>query len=248
MFWAYYYYMPQLPFTVGIELEFADPSSRPYTVPMWNKKCDNGMLEYSSNVIDTEESLTEHLARIQACDALYHFSIGETRGLHVHVGVKQVKDLGAKWRLLRALVHLEHYFYARANPHADRSKFCSKWTEDEVKVIKSRHHGLKSICTFGRENSNRYKWCNVYSFQKYGTVEFRCFNSTKDTNKILEITCVLLCVFEATIKGKLKLDWDNPAMTKDECDAAFEAVFSHCADSNVKSVATKSVKSGESWA
>ena len=231
--------MANLKYTLGIELEFTNAASSADRIQThlanWDCGSDNCMLEIRcKNPLKTEEELYTSCNEILKHNKKLNL-VGETaktRGMHIHVGgLKGHRDMGAKYRVFRALINLQPAFFAIVQPHANRAKWCNQLLEEEIRKMQNGEAELLF-------NSNsRYHWVNSQKVHSYGTYEFRIFNATKDPSEIVGWASVLHCLFEATIDKKYKADWHKPATTRDEAIETFKSIVKLCDDSMMKEAA-----------
>jgi hypothetical protein len=202
---TYYNTMTKLQFPVGIEIE-TGPNGRvgsglfPQT---WSQGTDSSCgLEFRSSKIEDTDALFEDTSR--ACNAIRQggCTVHPRCGLHVHIGFKQIDDLGAKYRLFRFVSVYENLFFEIMPPWFDRTKYCVKLT-DALWQSFQRGEGFN----WWKNQSSRYWWFNGAAMFKHGTVEFRHMNGTTDENEILGWVSVLQCMFNATVIENVKLNW-----------------------------------------
>jgi hypothetical protein len=132
--------------------------------------------------------------------------VNDTTGLHVHVEARmpdgtdftaeQVRNVA----LLAAVNEDALYRIASATTGKIRSgatSYCRPFYATEIDRLRS----AKSVSDLlSATNGDRYKGCNLQSFAKYGTVEFRYCNGTLDTERMIA-QIALFCSFRTLVQN-----------------------------------------------
>jgi hypothetical protein len=221
--------MNVLAFPVGIEIETTiGRVPRNATPASWIHKTDASCgLEFASPKIETQDELNEVNS---ICEKLgQHVRANAACGLHVHVGVNQIKDLSAKYRIFRFMSKYESLFFDLMPPNSIRAHYCQKLTNKEWKALGHGNgfepfkaptqpidyfHGPERVKEEERRANEliaeRRKWFNGQAYHKHGTVEFRLMNGTLDPKEILGWTHLLLAIFSGVVNDNVKVDWNAP--------------------------------------
>ena len=218
--------MSNLHFKTGIELEYENQIRGFPHVQLWDVKRDNNLAEIASKVLVTEKQLKDSLDEVHKISS--KLKVGHGRGLHIHVCVSDLKDLGAKYRIFRALLHMEPAFFDLAKPHSARVQWCKKFADDVRPAMLSKETGFdigSKAPSIAGDNGSRYHWCNFNAYRKFGTLEVRLFNTTKDMEVTLGWVSVLQTFFDAVVNGKLRFPWEATATTRDQQKEAWSAIF-----------------------
>lgn len=187
--------------TFGLELETAiDPSNNPVVDEMieelaWDvhhdgSVSDDGGYEAVTPQMTLRSWKEQHLPFIQ--NALVHnVEPTDTAGLHIHVGVNNI-SVPVRDRLAIAKKVTE--FFAKheteivdkiAQRLYSRRQWCYKigWENYTERMLRA-FVGAQSLADVGYRADRRYHTLNLYALQKYGTIEFRLWNSTTDAKYI----------------------------------------------------------------
>ena len=225
--------MENLPFTYGIELEFNNVTLPSGLVDGINctSVIDGVGKELRTKIMRTEDDLNNFLKKLtyyEDCLDAAPSGGASLRGMHVHVGVRSIKDFGAKWRILRALISLQTVLLKCENPDEARiSQYAKPWNTAQINLIKARKaawfpqdfikNGVPVV---------RYSWVNIDSLYKHGTLEFRYFDSTKNASVVLGRLGLINIIMEATVNAKLKVNWDNEVLTVGEFEDTLKLMYS----------------------
>jgi len=201
-------------FATGIEIETGN-TSRPLKSQLpetWTQGTDaSAGLEYRSGKLCTVEDLFQSTTKI--CAALRNTShpIHHKCGLHVHIGFKHINDLSAKYRLFRFVSVYEDLILDMHKPWPERAGYCKKLTDNYWNSVRNGQGfgewETGQEATAGQVRSGRFWWFNGAAMYKHGTVEFRLMNGTLDETEILGWVSLLQCIFIATVKKDVKLEW-----------------------------------------
>lgn len=207
--------MTALPYTVGIEIEFnrlarevseVVPS---YKEQSWSFAHDGSCgYEVRSGIMSNLEDITSGIAEV--CTMLHQDRavIDDRCGLHVHIGLQNVKDLSAKYRLFRLCCHFEDVFFKMAAPSRRDNRFCMRISSD-MRTAMSTGKGWEAWPT----RAHRYHWLNGQNMQAQDqsktTVEFRLMASTINAGYISGWIATLLCLVDTACNDHVKVSWEN---------------------------------------
>ncbi len=159
---------------------------------------ENTRCELVSPILDTsdDEDLSEFLAAVNLLKKNGGFA-NESCGLHVHVGAGHMTARGLK-NLSNLVYSRQNDLFERLNVGKKRKLYCKK-LEYKPFIKPINEEGFKNKYFLNRVIKNswyqdakdddqktdtRYHALNLHSLYEKGTVEFRLFNGTMDTNKI----------------------------------------------------------------
>lgn len=214
-----------LPATVGVEIEFNSANLellKMTTDQLGWKLMRDGSCGYElvSPILRTFEDLNQI---DQICIAMWHCgaTMDSRCGLHVHIGMQDIKDLAAKYRLFRFCEHYENVFFALAPMSRQSNRFAQRLSSTIAQGMKSGK-GWKAWNAEAQSHyqwSDRYHWVNGTNMSNTAvsgkkTIEFRLMESTRDSRYIKGWVATLLCVIDATHKGKRKVEWGHADKTE----------------------------------
>ncbi len=145
--------------------------------------------EIVSPILRTDRDLEIFGKVIQSMQKAGMREDARTGGTHVHVGMPDARvfEVGALAKVF-SMVELELGLTFRKHPH--RFLFSRPVPEDFTKVVPSLMLHTSSLDTLihayttGNSRSVRHQSLNLHALKKYGTVEFRLFNSTLDVQAL----------------------------------------------------------------
>ena len=130
-------------------------------------------------------------------------------GLHVHVGAHDL-DRHNLLDLAKFCRHFERAIYSFVHPRRLKGEYCRP-LQLSNSALSLRYSPLHRF-----DRGHRYVGCNVTSYDRHGTVEYRYSESTIDYEKICALVDLFVKITEwvATNKGKTKVK--SPRKTKDK--------------------------------
>lgn len=171
--------------------------------------------EFVSPVLKGEAGILHLIAFVEFLREI-GATVNPSCGLHIHIGVEGAaageETTGYLERLVRLVSFNSKALYAQTGtPNRERGVFCAplgQTTREAVKKAKQTKQLAQAAYT-----GNRYQILNLTNVGRIGTVEFRCFASTLNTNKVLLhlFSALALCIIAR--KAKTPASWDNKALT-----------------------------------
>lgn len=180
---------------IGIEIELENPQRS--QVPMgitdryWKAAQDGSLRDAGFEYVLTEplfgKDLTEALAQVEHVLKTYPLECNYRTGLHVHLDSRGMEIEELK-RLFILYSLFERSIFAFVGDNRDKSNFCAPWFRisdhlDQVFAIfggAAEHNAAPNIL----RNVERYSALNCNALQKYGSIEFRHLQMTRDFVKI----------------------------------------------------------------
>lgn len=175
---------------VGLEIE-VEGNNLPYVHnPIWKIVPDNSLKggkeghEYVMSkpvmMIDLEQILYDFNAcfsHSQVDDSIY-------AGIHVHINVQNLTPKQLLTFLVCFFV-LEDMLVAWCGKTRVGNHFCLRTSDAEYLIQYIRTMVMKDSLYVEHKDSVRYSAANLEALYKYGSIEFRCLNSTIDPERIL---------------------------------------------------------------
>lgn len=143
-------------------------------------------------------------------------TVNPSCGLHIHVGVEGAAAGEEVTAYLERLVRLVSFnskaLYAQTGTLSrERGAYCAPMGQHTREAVKKARKSkvLRDASACG----SRYQLLNLQPVARIGTVEFRCFAATLNTNKVLLhlFSALSLCIIAR--KAKTPSSWDNKALT-----------------------------------
>ena len=193
----------------------------------WNVKEDSSVscegFEFVSPILEEKEGL-EEVKRVVNLLKLANFKVDHTCGLHVHVDARTIPYE----KLIQTVLRYDNEQNVINNwlpSRRHKNKFASRLTDIERKALLMTELDLchSSIRTqLGFRNTlflngffSREKGCNLLSFMRHGTIEFRQHHGTLNSNRVIAWIdfCLNFCVSTWNTKGDKPLLEDIPQET-----------------------------------
>jgi hypothetical protein len=105
-------------------------------------------------------------------------------GIHAHVNVQNLTPKQLLTFLVCFFV-LEDVLVKWCGKTRTGNHFCLRTSDAEYLIHHIREMVMNDTLNVGHKDSIRYSAANLESLSKYGSIEFRCLNSTIDPNRIL---------------------------------------------------------------
>ena len=137
-------------------------------------------------------------------------------GMHIHIGAQTAHgptaDLEAYIeRLVRLVAFNSKALYAQTGTIArENGVYCRKLGAETKTIVKKMKREKRVI---GATALNRYHILNLTNLPRTGTVEFRCFAGTLNTNKVLVHLFSVLVLCLVARSAKTPADWENKTLT-----------------------------------
>lgn len=221
--------------TFGVELEtaecdgFEELDGRTY----FSAKDDGSIdgKEFVSGVLRGERGLE---AIREFCRAARGFDVDSSCGFHLHIGFTDLDD-DAKLAVMLAYHYTQDAWFSFVDDDRADNTFCRKfgWNCSGVR-------SWDDIVRYTQDN--RYRWVNVCSFDKHGTIEVRLHGGTLDAQAITDWVCSHIrfvehfaiyapddvrAMFQGNIKGDigpqaeaLRMAWDDAELYERMADKA----------------------------
>jgi hypothetical protein len=151
--------------------------------------------EIVSPILQGQEGLDE-LAKVIATLEALGCKVNKSCGIHVHVGVNDYTT-----RNLTNLIK----FYGKHEQEIDMvvapSRRASRWAQTlDIDSIWNKLNRCEDFSDVENLLSTRYRKVNVFSFRRYGTVEFRQHGGSLDVDKICHWVVLLTNMCDVTKK------------------------------------------------
>lgn len=142
-------------------------------------------------------------------------AVNPTCGLHIHVGAGSAAGGEEATAYLERLVRLVAFnskaLYAQTGTTArEKGRYCAPLGQATRQAVKKAR---KSKQVADAAPGNRYHILNLTNLPRTGTVEFRCFAGTLNTNKVLLHLFSVLALCVIARKAKTPASWENKALT-----------------------------------
>ena len=165
--------------------------------PGWKAVYDGscGSEFVSPPLVDTE-AIRRQIDAIIA--SKYPISFKDT-GLHVHVGAHDLSRYNLL-ELAKFCRHFERSIYSFVHPSRIKNEFCRPMQ------LSNEMLGQRFNPNSRLSNSYRYVGCNITSYDKHGTVEYRYSESTMDYDKICALVDLFVKItdYVANNKGSIR--------------------------------------------
>lgn len=130
------------------------------------------------------------------------FPIGfDDTGLHVHVGAQDLKRTSLI-ELAQFCRHFSKIIYSFVHPSRIKDEYCRpmQLSDEQLRA----KYNIKNKLGGG---DSRYRGCNITSYDKHGTVEFRYSEGTLDYNKICALVDLFIKItdYVANNKGNVRV-------------------------------------------
>jgi hypothetical protein len=151
--------------------------------------------ELVSPILQGQEGL-DQLAKVLEIITSAGCKVNSSCGLHVHVGINDYTT--------KNLVNLVK-FYGKHEEEIDMvvapSRRNSRWCQSlNIDSIWNRLNACENFSDVENILATRYKKLNVFSFRRYGTIEFRQHGGSTDVNKICQWVVLLTNICDNTKK------------------------------------------------
>lgn len=190
---------------VGIEVELENITADFPECKYWNAHDDGSLRNHGREFVSTP-LLPNDVS--PACAELHGLILQQGRGeadasyrcgVHVHYNVGHLK-VGHLLDNLLSLMMIEPLLFAVYAPHRSQSVFCVPWYRSGrwlqslagCGTDRGREFGAVDYLETLRSNVTKYQSINVLPVQKYGTIEFRMFPSSTDSDVIKEYADTVL--------------------------------------------------------
>ncbi len=186
-----------LPFSVGIEIEFAKSDVTSLTratyrgvkfpVPTlsnWKLKTDSSCgYEAVSPVFRSADTLISNVRHLCAVLKSNRTAISDACGIHVHFGTCWDSiDAERLNNMFRFFLRYENGFYALAKPSRKESYYCNSLPDEVTKKLQEG----KGFSAWNNNSSRlRYTWLNGAAKKRHGTLEVRVSESHLRADDIL---------------------------------------------------------------
>ena len=114
-------------------------------------------------------------------------------GLHVHIDVRDLTE-DQLLMLVRAFRTNKELFYSRVSPERHTNTFC----KHAIPYIREEDDWHSYM---GRISGTRYRWINLQSVSKHGSIEVRLHEATEDSDKVVEWVVFLMTFVETVLSG-----------------------------------------------
>ncbi len=171
--------------------------------------------EFVSPVLRGEAGIAHLIAFVEFLREI-GAEVNPSCGMHIHVSAAAAAGSEEQAAYLERLVRLVAFnskaLYAQTGTTSrEKGAYCAplgQQTREAVKRVKKSKHVADAAT-----GTSRYHILNLTNLQRIGTVEFRCFAGTLNTNKVLLhlFSVLALCIIART--AKTPASWDNKPLT-----------------------------------
>lgn len=183
---------------VEIELESVDPQTM---CNGWNKVEDHSLKNYGAEFTThpiKAKFLQVHLENLFSSQRA-PFTVSNRCSVHIHLNIRDLSSKQIK-EFLKLYCLYERFLYIVSG---DRrlNNFCVPYYFNPYVVDRFITTGDFSII------KGRYAGLNMFSYEKFGTAEFRMHEGTTDVNQIIYFVNLIICLKMAVCN---KTEFDNP--------------------------------------
>ena len=133
----------------------------------------------------------------------------EKAGLHVHVGAHDLTRHNCL-ELAQFCRHYERAIYSFVHPKRMKDEYCRPFWMSNADMNSSYNPETKLT------NGNRYRGCNITSYDKHGTIEYRYSESTIDYAKIKALVDLFVKITDYVANNKGNLRCKSPRKLKEK--------------------------------
>lgn len=171
--------------------------------------------EFVSPVLKGEAGIAHLIAFVEFLREI-GAEINASCGLHIHIGAASAAESEEHSSYLERLVRLVAFnskaLYAQTGTILrEKGCYCAPLGQSTRKAVKKAKKSKR--LADAAVDVNRYHILNLTNLGRTGTVEFRCFAGTLNTNKILLHLFSVLALCVIARKAKTPAGWENATIT-----------------------------------